>query len=51
MRPNAVALVVLSALLSGCMNEKIAEESLLSCEDMFGPDHANCAPYDPNEGT
>lgn len=50
LRKTGVCLLI-TTLLAGCMNERIAEESLLTCEDMFGPDHANCAPYEPNEGT
>jgi hypothetical protein len=51
MRPKTIVLILVASLLAGCMSERIAKESLLSCEDMFGRDHENCAPYDPNEGT
>jgi hypothetical protein len=37
LRKTGVCLLI-TTLLAGCMNERIAEEHLLTCEQMFGPE-------------
>lgn len=51
MRSNTVFLLLIATLLSGCMKVWIDQTHAMTCEDMFGPDHASCASNDSEEGS